>query len=460
MTDPRRRLPSVERLLRDPGVTALLRETPRAVVVAAARSAVADARAAGAAEPSGGWARAIAERVRLALQPSLRAVINASGVVLHTNLGRAPLARTAIDATLAASVGYSTLEYDLESGTRGSRQTHCRRLLLELTGAEDALVVNNAASALLLALTALADDGETIVSRGELIEIGGAFRLPEVIAASGTRLVEVGTTNRTHSRDYERAVTPATRMLLKVHRSNFEIRGFTAEVEADDVARLAAAAGVRSLYDVGSGLLADLRPWRLSGEPRLPEAIASGVDLVVCSGDKLLGGPQAGVILGRAAVLGLLRAHPVARAVRPDKLTLAALEATLALYRDAERARVEIPVLRMLTATEEELREAASELADALPDDAGAELREGVGEVGGGAFPGTRLPTTLVALRPAGVSVTDLAARLRAHPPHVVARVEDERVVLDPRTLLPGQGPLVVRAVAAALRALRYLRDS
>jgi L-seryl-tRNA(Ser) seleniumtransferase len=449
MTDPRRRLPAVDALLAEPEIAALAAAHPRGLLVRALRETLEVARAGGGEPPAEGWAAAVHERIARAAAPSLAPVINATGVVLHTNLGRAPLARAAIDALVRVAAGYSALEYDLGRGTRGSRHAHCRDLLVELTGAADALVVNNAAGALLLALSALARDGEAIVSRGELVEIGGAFRIPDVMARSGARLVEAGTTNRTHLRDYAGAVTHQTRLLLKVHRSNFQVTGFTADVPAAELAQLATASGAASLFDLGSGLLLDLSPWGLAGEPLVKEALASGVDLVIFSGDKLLGGPQAGIILGTKPAVEACRKDPLARAVRSDKLTLAALEATLALYRDPESARREIPVLRMLTESDVEIRRRG----EALKKDVGpgAELVEGESEVGGGSFPGAKLKTWLVRIETP--SPDTLVARLRDADPPIIARIAADRVVLDPRTIFPDQVATVARAVRAALDA-------
>jgi L-seryl-tRNA(Ser) seleniumtransferase len=336
--------------------------------------------------------------------------------------------------------GYSALEYDLGRGARGSRHAHCRDLLVELTGAPDALVVNNAAGAVLLGLSALARGGAAVVSRGELVEIGGSFRIPDIMARSGAKLVEVGTTNRTNLKDYENALTADSRLLLKVHRSNFQVTGFTADVPAAELAALAHARNVSFLYDLGSGLLLDLAAWGLTGEPTVLEALANDADLVAFSGDKLLGGPQAGILLGSETAIAACRADPVARAVRADKLTLAALEATLALYRDPETARREIPVLRMLTETKESLKSRAEALKKGVGN--AAELIEGESEVGGGSFPGAKLKTWLV-------SVADerLAARLRANDPPIIARVANGRTLLDPRTILPHQIDTVVRAL-------------
>jgi L-seryl-tRNA(Ser) seleniumtransferase len=451
MSDPRRQLPAVDALLAEPPVAALLATHPRTLVLRAVRDTVEAARADGGTVPPGGWAPAVVARAWRLAASALAPVVNATGVALHTNLGRAVLARAAADALARVAAGYVALEYDMDRGARGSRDGLCRDLLIELTGATDALVVNNAAAALLLALSALARGGETIVSRGELVEIGGQFRIPDILARSGTTLVEVGTTNRTHPDDYARAIGGATRLVVKVHRSNFRVTGFTTEVSATTLAALARERRVATLYDLGSGLLLDLAPWGLTGEPGVREAVASGVDAVVFSGDKLLGGPQAGILLGTTAVVAACRNDPLARAVRADKLTLAALEATLALYRDPETARREIPVLRMLTADIGDLRQRAVALARALPAGAGAQPVEGTSEVGGGAFPGATLRTWLVRLEPAGLSADQLAARLRAGAPPVIARIEANRVVLDPRTILPGEEDAVVRAAGAAL---------
>jgi L-seryl-tRNA(Ser) seleniumtransferase len=434
-------------------VRALTERYPRSLVVRAAREEIEAARQRMLAEHSAaadgnGWALAVARRVASLATPSLVPVINAAGVILHTNLGRAPLARAAIEAMNRVASGYSALEYDLAQGTRGQRHTHCRDLLVELTGAEDAFVVNNAAGALLLALSTHARDGEVVVSRGELIEIGGSFRIPDILARSGARLMEVGTTNRTHESDYQKAVTPGTRILLKVHRSNFRVSGFTADVPPERLALLAHERGLLSLYDLGSGLMLDLSRWTLTGEPTAREAVASGADLVVMSGDKLLGGPQAGIIIGRSAAVRACREDPTARAVRADKLTLAALEATLALYRDAETARREIPVLRMLTEDQADVRRRAESLRDAITPPERADVVSSFAEVGGGAFPGAELPTWVVALSDRRRAAVDMA-RLRANDPPVIARIEHERVVLDARTIAPDEIATVARAVTA-----------
>jgi L-seryl-tRNA(Ser) seleniumtransferase len=442
----------VDRLLQEPGVRALLEKAPRNVVVQAAREAIAAARS-GRAPLAGDWATDVAERVERRSVPSLHPVLNATGVVLHTNLGRAPLARAALEAVAAVGAGYSTLEFDSATGTRGSRSDHCASLLSGLAEAEAALVVNNAAGALVLALNAVASGKEVLISRGELIEIGGSFRIPEILEKSGAVLREVGTTNRTHLDDYRRAISPALGTILTVHRSNFEQKGFVAQPEPRAIAELAHAAGVPYLHDVGSGLLADLAPWGLTGEPRVQDAVRSGADLVLFSGDKLLGGPQAGCLAGRAMLVGLAQKNPLARALRADKLTLAALEATLSLYADPEIAVREIPVLRMLTMSQEELRQRAEKLQSVFASLRPCVLVSGHSAVGGGSFPGAELPTTLVALDPGELGAAGLALRLRLGTPPVVARVQEGRVVLDPRTLPEEAFSAVGEAVKAAMEA-------
>lgn len=444
MIDPRRQLPSIDALLAGPGVAALLADHPRALVVQAARAAVDAARVNGGVAPVEGWDAAVRAAVVRLGAPSLAPVINATGVVLHTNLGRAPLAPAAIAALTQVAQGYSALEYDLGRGTRGSRHAHCRDLLVELTGAADALVVNNAAGAVLLALSALARGGEAIVSRGELVEIGGAFRIPDIMARSGAKLVEVGTTNRTHAHDYERALTPDSRLILKVHRSNFQVTGFTADVSVVELAELAHERKLTCLYDLGSGLLMNLSKWGLSGEPTVSEAVAGGADVIAFSGDKLLGGPQAGVLIGSEAAIAACRSDPIARTVRADKLTLAALEATLALYRDPETARREIPILRMLTEDLESLKARAEMLLHGAGER--GELIDGDSEVGGGSFPGAKLKTWLVGIKHPAPDT--YLAHLRSFDPPIIARVAGRRVLLDARTIFPEQ----LETVIAALR--------
>ncbi|HEY7482022.1 MAG TPA: L-seryl-tRNA(Sec) selenium transferase [Gemmatimonadales bacterium] len=451
MNDRRRELPSVDRLLLEPEIRDLLRTVPRIAVVDAVRESLAAARSRRAGPPES-WAADVRERLSDRARASLRPVLNATGVVLHTNLGRAPLAPSAVTAMVAVASGYSNLELDLDTGTRGSRSDHCREPLRAATGAEDALAVNNAAGALLLALAALAAGRDVLISRGELIEIGGSFRIPDILVRSGARLREIGTTNRTHLDDYRKALDAGIAAVLTVHRSNFEQRGFVATPDPADLAALCREAGVPYLVDVGSGLLADLSAWGLRGEPRVADALAAGADLVIFSGDKLLGGPQAGCIVGRRAAVASCREHPVARAVRADKMTLAGLEATLVLYRQPEAAVRAVPVLRMLTLGAEELAQRATRLAASCPPELRPTLEPGESAVGGGSFPGAVLPTTLVALEAGAIGPDGLALRLRLGDPPVVARVGGGRVLLDPRTLPEDSFATVGAALVEALR--------
>src|SRR3954468_20241458 len=398
MKDARRELPSVGALLETPGVKLLLQHHPRKVVLDAVRSTVDAARASGAAQRSEKeWVQTITSALAESMRPSLQRVINATGVVLHTNLGRAPLAEAAIRAIERVAQGFSNLEYDIETGSRGSRYSHCVGLLCQLTGAEDALVVNNCAAAIVLSLNALALRKEVLVSRGELVEIGGSFRIPEIMARSGSRLVEVGTTNRTHDDDYRRAITPKTGAIVKVHRSNFAIEGFTSDVSVEKLAFIAAEHGLPVIHDLGSGLLVPLDQYGLTGEPTAPAAVASGATLVLMSGDKLLGGPQAGIILGKTSFVTRLRKNPFARAMRVDKLKLSALEATLRIYLEPERALREVPVLAMLTEDVKRIESRAEAIVSSL---AGSGIDAGVvstsASVGGGAFPTAKIPSFAV----------------------------------------------------------------
>ena len=455
MTDARRALPSIDRLLREDGILTLLEFRPRLLVVDALRTLLEEVRTGTLTAPSD-WAVAAGERIALWDAPSLRAVINATGVVLHTNLGRAPLAPAAIAAAVAAA-GYGNLEFDLDTGSRGSRQDHVAGAVARLTGAPAAMVVNNAAGALVLALNALAAGREVIISRGELIEIGGSFRIPDILERSGATLREVGTTNRTHLSDYADAISPRTGAILTVHRSNFEQVGFVASPEPALLAALARDRGVPFIHDVGSGLLLDLEPWGLAGEPVVPEAVRTGADLVIFSGDKLLGGPQAGLLVGTEASVAACRRNPLARALRADKMTLAALEATLALYRDPETARTTIPVLRMLTTPEDTLAHRAEALRARIEDldwpAASPATRPDQSTPGGGSFPGATLGTTVVVLDPGPQGAESMAQRLRRASPAVVGRVHAGAIVLDPRTIGDDQLPGVADAVRQALDA-------
>ena len=449
MTDPRRALPSVNTLLESDIVRPLLASVPRALVVNAIRDAVAAARdAADAPRNSGEWGSAIRDALAMRQRRSLRPVINATGVILHTNLGRAPLAAAAIEAVRDVATGYSNLEYDLETGARGSRYAHCVGLLRELTGAEDALVVNNGAAALVLALNTLADGQQAIVSRGELIEIGGSFRIPDIMAKSGARLTEVGTTNRTHLGDYERALDGGG-VIVKVHRSNFALEGFVADVSLAELARLAAPREVPVIYDLGSGLLLSLERFGLTGEPVASDVVRDGATLVTMSGDKLLGGPQAGIVLGHRAAIARVRSNPLTRALRVDKLTLAALEATLALHREPDRAFREIPALAMISQALGEVGTRARSIADQLSSRGiDCEVVETEASVGGGAFPTARIASAGIAV---SGNADQIDGRLRAAEPPIVARIVDGRIVLDARTIPVGMEDALVGGLERAL---------
>ena len=447
MTDPRRKLPSVSALLERDAIRALLEQAPRSVVVNAVRATIDDARA-GSSIPRDDteWAAAVSAALERVQRPSLRRVINATGVVLHTNLGRAPLAAVAIDAMQRAATGYSNLEYDVDAGSRGSRYTHCVSLLRELTGAEDALVVNNNAAALVLALNTLANHRDVVISRGELVEIGGSFRIPDIMERSGARLVEIGTTNRTHLGDYESAVAGDVGAVMKVHRSNFAMEGYVADVDARTLAAALNPRGIPLVHDLGSGLLVPLDDIGLTGEPTAADAVRSGAALVTMSGDKLLGGPQAGIIVGSGAVVGRLRENPLLRALRVDKLTIAALEATLALYREPARAMREIPILAMLSRSIGELRTQADALEKQLAGS--ARVVESDASVGGGAFPNTRIPSVALAF---ARDAQALEQRLRLGEPAIIGRIADGRLLLDLRTILPGEHEMLAAALRVAL---------
>jgi len=435
-----RDLPAVGKLLAHPRLAGVDAATVREAV-AAERSR----RLAGLAPADEG---AIVAAVLALAAPRLRRVVNATGVVLNTNLGRAPLHADVLAHVAAVSGGYSNLEFDLDTGKRGSRHAHVEALLTRITGAESAIVVNNCAAAVLLLADTFARGREVVVSRGQLIEIGGSFRLPEVLEASGARLVEVGTTNRTYLRDYERALRPETGLLLLSHTSNYRIVGFTAEVDRTDLAALGRAHGVVTAEDLGSGLLVDLTRFGLPPEPTVQASLAAGVDVVAVSGDKLLGGPQAGILLGKRDMIARLKANPLMRALRPDKLALAALEGALRPYLRPDTLEAAVPIMGMLARTPDALQAAAGRLADRL----GARVIPGASTVGGGTFPGVELPTFLVAVEaPFGdlASVDKLAAALRASDPPVIGRVADGRFLLDPRTLLDGDEDLSVAAFQA-----------
>ncbi len=412
-----RSLPSVDRLVADPR----LADSSHALVVAAARVVLERARVAiREGRDPGDLVEATLAELAAAARPSLRRVLNASGVLIHTNLGRAPLAQAALDRVVEVGGSYSNLEYDLEAGARGSRQDHLAALLREIIGGEASLVVNNNAAAVMLALAALAEGREVLVSRGELIEIGDGFRIPDVLARSGARLVEVGTTNRTRAADYERAIGPNTALILRVHQANFRVVGFTEQPALGELAAIAKKAGLPLVDDLGSGALT-----AIGDESTAAASLSAGTDLVCFSGDKLLGGPQAGILVGRADLIERLRRHPLQRALRADKLTLAALEGTLALALDPARARAEIPVLRMLDEPIGSVRERAERLARLV----GGEVEETVAKAGGGALPLAELQSYACAME------EELFDPLRLGEPPVVGIVRDGRLLLDVRAL-------------------------
>jgi L-seryl-tRNA(Ser) seleniumtransferase len=462
-----RQLPSIDELLAQPRLVELAVRTDRGLVLEIARAILADLRArilnleAGAgrvkivaldAELLG---ERIADEVTRILARSLQPVINATGVILHTNLGRAPLPAGVVEEFRRTATQYSNLEYDLAAGARGKRDVHTAHLLERLTGAEAAIVVNNCAAAVLLVLAALAKGGEVLVSRGELIEIGDGFRIPEIMAESGAILREVGSTNRTHLADYEKAITADTKLLLRVHPSNFKMVGFTEKPSLEELVALSRGTGIPLIEDLGSGCLIDLSAHGVS-EPTVRESIDAGVDIVMFSGDKLLGGPQAGIIAGKKDLLARVRRHPLFRALRVDKLTIAALESTLSAYLRA--AWDELPALRMMHMTSEELqRRSEAFLALLRPQLPGGEVEseivDGESLAGGGSTPSQTLPTKLLRFASVRYSAAQLEQRLRRAPTgvSVVARVEDERLIIDLRTVFTAQEPLLLKTLAAAL---------
>jgi L-seryl-tRNA(Ser) seleniumtransferase len=439
-----RKLPSVDQVLRSPAALVGMARFGRAAVVSAVRGSLAAARAArSVSSEEDVAARALAELESRA-QPSLRPVFNLTGTVLHTNLGRALIAESAIDAAMAAMRDAVALEFDVATGRRGERDDHLRALLGELTGAEDATAVNNNAAAVLLTLNTLAKGREVIVSRGELIEIGGAFRLPEIMRRAGTKLVEVGTTNRTHKRDYAQAIGSKTALLLKVHTSNYRIEGFTAEVGARELAGLARQHNVPLMHDLGSGTLVDLAGFGLAHEPTVAEAVADGADLVTFSGDKLLGGPQAGFVVGRKDLLARINSNPMKRALRLDKIRLAALEATLKLYRDPDRLAERLPTIQLLARPKDEIAALAQRVAPAVTLAIGPNFSVAIvdctSQIGSGALPLETVPSVGLAIRPgaargAGQALSSLAAAFRRLPVPVIGRIEKQALIFDLRCL-------------------------
>jgi L-seryl-tRNA(Ser) seleniumtransferase len=460
-----REIPSVDELLSRPQIVDLLKVHPRQVVVEAIRKGLGRVRddilhkrnlsQFGEAFFSFENLYPLFQReINLQTQPRLRRVINATGVVIHTNLGRAPLHPSAIHHLMEVSKTYSNLEYDLERGERGDRYAHVEESLCRLSGAESALVVNNNAGAVLLVLNTLAEGKEVIVSRGELVEIGGAFRIPDVMKRSGALLREVGTTNRTHFDDYQKAIGPHTALLLKVHTSNFRVMGFTSEVTLQDLVQLGREHHIPVVDDLGSGCLIDLTQYGLEKEPTVQETIKTGVDGVTISGDKLLGGPQAGIILGKKKILDLFKINPLTRALRIDKLTLAALESTLLLYLDEKTAMAEIPTLRMLSLDTRKLKKRGKRLLRRLSGVTNERirfsLREDVSQVGGGALPLQELPTIVVAAKPLDFSVNSLEEVLRKGDPPIISRISKEELILDMRTVFDEEIPLLAAGIEKA----------
>lgn len=462
-----RKLPAVHEVLQAPLVAALLTVHPRELVTDAVRSVLnrvrrqivngEDVPASSEAELLLFIVQEVAKEVKRQARPHLRRVINATGVVLHTNLGRAVLSSRAQQAIQMAASGYTNLELNLETGRRGSRYAAVEGIITRLTGAEAALVVNNNAAAVLLALSTLAGGREVIVSRGQLIEIGGSFRIPDVMRQSGAVLVEVGTTNKTYPDDYRRAISERTALLLHVHTSNYRIVGFTRETTIAELAAVGREFGLPVMSDLGSGVLVDLESYGLPGEPTVQQTLTAGAEVVTFSGDKLLGGPQAGIIAGKKDFLEKMKKNPLTRALRIDKFTVAALEATLYAYLDIERAAREIPVLEMLAAGKVVLEERARQLARILSTQLGNRAKITIAEVssrvGGGALPTAELPSFAVALQPAGIPVEELGHRLRMGDPAVIGRIQEDLLLLDVRTLREGEGELLGQALKGAFEA-------
>jgi len=467
--NPLRSIPSVNELLDSPPLRKLVEKISHNVVVTTVRTVLEEVRhevqtaASERTLPSmSDLAERIARRIAERETPALRPVINATGILLHTNLGRSPLAEEAIEEMAAVARDYASVELDLVTGQRSQRKAAVEGLLKELTGAEAALVVNNNAGATMLTLSALAAGREVIVSRGQLIEIGGSYRLPDVMAASGAVLREVGTTNKTRLEDYAAAIGENTAALMLVHPSNFVVVGFTAAVELAELVSLGRRHKLPVIHDIGSGAMIDFSRFGFSGEPVAAQSIKAGADVILFSGDKLLGGPQCGVIAGRQALIERVEKHPLARALRVDKLTLGALAATLRLYRDEEKARLAIPLLRLMTASEDNLKNRAERLAPQIAATEAVEQAEPVAAVtyfGGGSLPAQELATWCVAVKPARLSVDRLAAALRMGTPPVVGRVQQDRLMLDLRSVLPRQDVSLVAAFEALDRGKNEIAD-
>lgn len=447
-----RNLPSVDRVLAEPRLSAAVERYSHKAVAEVTRQALQAGRkgvAAGSAAPSPSQvAEQVLSLLAVQLEATLRPVINATGVILHTNLGRSPLSQVAAAAARQAALGYDNLELDLQSGERGSRHVHLEELLRRVTGAESGLAVNNNAAAVTLALNTLARGLEVIVSRGEAVEIGGGFRIPEILKASGAKLVEVGTTNRTYLSDFESAISSETAAFLRVHPSNFRVSGFTATPTLEEMAAVAKKRNVLLLHDVGSGALLDTTQFGLAHEPMPQESLVAGADLVFFSGDKLLGGPQAGIIVGKATLVAQLKQHPLVRALRLDKMQVAALQATLLHYARGE-AIATIPIWRMITATRESLDARAARWAGVLAHK--AKVIDTESTIGGGSLPGETLPSRALAITGDGTTLERLAKLLRAGTVPVLGRIVDGHLLLDPRTVLPDEDEVLIAALKVAL---------
>jgi L-seryl-tRNA(Ser) seleniumtransferase len=453
-------LPSVDELLKSPSGFQWLAEFPRKIVVEAIRTVVAARREAILAGKAADLSLDamdgdIQEQLRIFSSFSLRRVINATGIVIHTNLGRSVLSERILENVVNVAAGYSNLEYDLAVGRRGQRHIHTQRMLSEITGAEDALIVNNNAAAVLLCLNSIAKGREVIVSRGELVEIGGSFRVPDVMSASGACLREVGTTNKTHLHDYSSAVSENTALLLKVHQSNYRITGFTRDVTIKELLDLGRQHDLPVMYDLGSGCLLDLRPYGIHDEPSVCELLKTGVDVLTFSGDKLLGGPQGGLIVGKKKYLDTIRKNPMARAVRVDKFTIAAFEATLMEYLDPENAKRTIPTLQMLLQPPEEVRKRARKIASGLKRlivQEKIEVVRDTSKAGGGSLPAAEFATFAVSIKPARLSLNELDERLRSCSPPVIGRIRENALLLDARTIRNHEVKTIVKAVGSALQ--------
>lgn len=463
--DALRKIPSVETLLQDPAIKDAAAGVPHRVVADAVRDAVDEARRDLGREPDKDVAaeslrasilKAAVEQIRRAARPHYRKVVNATGIILHSGLGRAVLAPTALDAVRRELSGYSLLQLDTETGERSRRDGRIESLLRQLTGAEAAAVVNNNAAGTSIALNTLAKGREVIVSRGQLVEIGGSFRLPDVMAWSGVTMVEVGTTNKTHPRDYERAITANTAAIIRVHPSNYRVYGFTEEVPLDELVRIAHAHGLPLIDDIGAGSLIDFSAFGFHDEPTIQQSVRAGADLVLCSTDKLIGASQGGLLLGKADLIAAIRKNPMARVVRVGKLTLSVLEATLAAFLDEAGAMKELPTLEMITRGLDALAEQAERIAAAicrLAPGAAVDVVDGASQTGGGSLPTQDIPTRLVAVTPKGMRADAFALALRRWEPPVFARIRDDQVLIDPRTLREGDEEVVIRALAEVLDA-------